>query len=847
MNGINTIKINAFISNGSKAKEGVAILVNPHSSQTFTPSLLSSWSPRFISVTTMIENTQLLIIYIYAPNGIKERKSFFHQLASLQLPKHDILLLGGDFNSVENEITDRVRKVMVQSRDSSVQAFNELKCKWNLIDTSTIIRSDNKYVELSTHTFLGPHGSAKLDRIYISHSKINWVLDHHIQTPEVASDHRQVWLTLINPLQMQEKTKHTPKYYPHPWMRNQGMKITFHAELSVIINDNTQECIDNIQEWDKVKLEILDLLFEYKKSYTQAKTSLLAEEKEQIKRKKAYAMKIKDVPQLLTLENQFTDIKKQIATLKKRSKFYHYYNDSDKGFQRLFQRLNAKNYRSTIPNLLGENESNANKMATGWVPLLKAKAQTRRQRRDKENKIKSLKWEPLTKQQFNSVDGKITEEEVKLAIKQLKKNKTPGVDNLPNDFYIDFEDILVPILVKIFNVVKETGEIFNSATDTSILPIPKKNMSIQPLDYRPISLLNSDYKLFTRIIANRVKKILPGIINEDQAGFVPKRRIEETIDKMRVGVELLKKKENDQAGVLMVDFAKAFDSIDRNAIFTVLTCLKFPDWLIDIVKRTHHQTKVRYNVNGFLSRQIEAERGIRQGCPLAPILFILIMEIFNKLCEENQNQMGLTTKIENTQLNLSAIGFVDDLTLFFKNEKELHLYLNKLEIFNKLTDLKIQPTKSLIISPALQIHKTIHGIPIQQVGETARFLGIAINSNISESTAWNCFFPKILSKVHLMSKKTSTINQRVVATKSIIQAQIRYCATHYFPPKQIIKKLENLQKNYVWNNMASDQPLARNRIHKQWLQSASKKGGLGLPCLRKILDKLTAQRVNRWD
>ena len=109
MNGINTIKINAFLSSGSKAKEGVAILVNPHSQQIFTPSLLAHWSPRFISVTTEISNTQIQIINIYAPNGVKERKIFFHELATIQLPKHDILIFGGDFNMVENDIRDRLR------------------------------------------------------------------------------------------------------------------------------------------------------------------------------------------------------------------------------------------------------------------------------------------------------------------------------------------------------------------------------------------------------------------------------------------------------------------------------------------------------------------------------------------------------------------------------------------------------------------------------------------------------------------------------------------------------------------------------------------------------------------
>ena len=314
---------------------------------------------------------------------------------------------------------------------------------------------------------------------------------------------------------------------------------------------------------------------------------------------------------------------------------------------------------------------------------------------------------------------------------------------------------------------------------------------------------------------------------------------------MLVGLDIMQTKEED-GGVLMVDFAKAFDSVEREVIYLILERLNFPQKFIQIIRASHTKTTTTFLVNGFTSKEVQVQRGIRQGCPLAPLLFILIIDFFYRICKTEIERPGFQINIENREHRLWSVGFADDMSLFFRNKKQLSEYLSKLQEFSYLTGLKIQEQKSLIIAPKYEVDK-INGRPINKKRIIVRFLGIGIKEKMTNEEAWQWYLPKIIKRIHLMAQKTTTICQRIQAFQSIIHAMIRFQSNIYYPNKNIIYKLNQLQKNYIWGNFASILPKTKARLKAEFFHSSIKAGGMGCPEISKVLDKLAVNRIFRWN
>ena len=156
--------------------------------------------------------------------------------------------------------------------------------------------------------------------------------------------------------------------------------------------------------------------------------------------------------------------------------------------------------------------------------------------------------------------------------------------------------------------------------------IPKKDKDKSNLkNWRPISLLNCDYKILTKILANRLLKVLPELINTDQSGYVPDRFIGTNIRKLEDCIAFLKRHRKN--GIIVnIDYEKAFDSLEHNLIYYTLENLNFGKQFISYIKTIYNNINSKVSNAGHLSDKFKLTRGVRQGCPLSPYLFIICVE-----------------------------------------------------------------------------------------------------------------------------------------------------------------------------------------------------------------------------
>ena len=220
----------------------------------------------------------------------------------------------------------------------------------------------------------------------------------------------------------------------------------------------------------------------------------------------------------------------------------------------------------------------------------------------------------------------ISYEEIKKAVKNLKAYKSPGTDGLTAEFYQFFYEVIKGNLYDSINYSFQ-NKILSTEQRRGILKlIPKKDKDLTNMrSYRPISLLNTDYKIIAHILATRLQKVLPEIISTDQNGYLQGRFIVHNIRTIIDTTQhiILKKQ---QAYLLFLDFEKAFDKLDHKFLFNTLHKFGFQKNFIQWIKTLYTDIQSCILNNGYTSPYFQIMAGIRQGCPISALLFIIAVE-----------------------------------------------------------------------------------------------------------------------------------------------------------------------------------------------------------------------------
>ena len=243
-------------------------------------------------------------------------------------------------------------------------------------------------------------------------------------------------------------------------------------------------------------------------------------------------------------------------------------------------------------------------------------------------------------------------EECLSALKSFHRNKAPGTDGLSAEFYLCFWNEISNPLIDCLNHGALLEELSISQRQGIISLIPKKNKDPLLLkNWRPISLLNTDYKLATKCIAKRMEKVLPHLIGRDQTGYIKGRFLGENI---RLISDIIKQNEKEEGMILFLDFEKAFDSLEWGYLLEVLNAMNFGPNVCNWIHTFYHNITSCVVNNGYASDFFSLQRGVRQGCPLSGLLFVLAVEPLANQIRMDNSIKGLKNESKVTKLSLYA-------------------------------------------------------------------------------------------------------------------------------------------------------------------------------------------------
>ena len=354
-------------------------------------------------------------------------------------------------------------------------------------------------------------------------------------------------------------------------------------------------------------------------------------------------------------------------------------------------------------------------------------------------------------------------------------------------------------------------------------------------NYRPLSLTNCDYKILTFVFAKRLGNVLDSIINFDQVAYLKERYIGTSIRNILDLYEYCESS-NSPGALLLMDFEKAYDSLEHRFIISVLKKFNFGQTFIEWFKLLYNDARFMVKNNGWLSKSYKMNRGLRQGCALSSLIFIINVEILAIMLRQNKNINGIF--INQTEHKL--VQYADDLTVSVRDTQSVHEVLNVINNFSKCSGLCLnyKKTKGIWLGSLKDLgYRQFSNVT--WTGKPVKCLGVYIGHNKEQcyKLNWGIKLEKIEKLLQNWWKRRLTLYGKVHVIKTFALSKIVFNASVMTVPDDIKNKLNSLFYYFLWGK--------RDKIKRKSVIKKTIEGGLNMIDVDSFMLALKAAWVNR--
>lgn len=684
----NYVMVYSGVPQYKRAACGVAILLhNQWKSKIVSYSYISE---RMVTLRMKTERGHLTVVGVYAPEeGKYDETLLFYESLQKVLNTHirtDYVIVAGDLNARVGSTPipgvvgcfgeDVINRNGQELRQFA--SFNKLKI------TNTFFRKKDIY----KYTWIARGYRSLIDYVIVNEKMKNLIQDTRVyRGPEIGSDHYLV-ISEIKLLRrwkkFRTKTINSEEVYKVYLLQDDGIKYLYQQRLGAYLaNINTENDIN--REWENIRACIEksahEVIGRRKKFRKRKGLKIWTEELEQaIKDKKIAYHKYLQTPSVQNEETYKSKRNTAKAIARRAHQQYwdifvsnieHDLHGRQEVAYKIIKHLNSQERDTARLNVIEDEE---------WKRHYQELWCQAEANRDEGSDISAC------------VDM-ITLDELQQALRDSKNRKASGLDKINMELLKHGGPLFELRFLHLINECWRANDVPSAWNKAEVISLFKKGDRHRCDNYRGISLLNSAYKVYSRIINNRLKIITDALLCEEQSGF---RKGRSCIDNVFIIQQLIEKRRefNLETHIAFIDFKKAFDKVNRQKLWEIMNIRGYPRHLIQALKGLYKRAEIVINTGRSISTELVTTQGVRQGCSISPTLFNIYIDHIIRIWKE-EVRGGI--KI-NSNTTLNSLLFADDLAIIQTTEDGLQRSVYTLETIANEYSLEISAQKTKIMA-----------------------------------------------------------------------------------------------------------------------------------------------------
>jgi exonuclease III len=804
---------------------------------------------RILKVSIMAEGKTVRVTGIYAPNNETDNVNFFRKVKALELNgRSDIIL--GDFNRCEESLDRnptraedrRVREALANLRED------------RLIDGWRATNPDERqYTFWSNNDLLS---ASRIDRILVTKKVFNLSSNWQIELCPDWTDHAAV----------------SVEYFPHDriktgkgqWYMNTHT-FTTEPMIELVANADIRH-LKRIESWsqkiddadpnqgkryaDKIIKRFSRYMTELRSSAMelQKKESLKANKLEQRLRKRICKIDTRERDRRAAQKIRGYKIRLE-ALLENKARRRVLYTrlkwvDASTGTAEfwslgqetaIMQRIHA--LRDDKDKLRKKPQEILN-IATEFYKDLYSKRTTYKKDQDR-------LLNHISPGNFENITGPFSNTEVQKVIRGWNNGKAPGPDGIPYEFFKHFAvkgSLLETALVAVTSILVQPckyGIIMPEEWALGTIKILwKKGEKEDIKNYRPLSMTNSVFKLFSTLVNNRLVVGFSNCIGTHQVGFMPGRQIYDHVKHVQTVIDYAKIS-NQPLYIAFLDQLKAYDRVDHDFTWKILDRWGVPQETIEAIRGCYKSAQSTVMVNKFTSEPFPVRSGVRQGDPLSSIIFNAVIETLALELLSANPPLGFLDEAGERHI---VDMYADDTACFLTKLSEWDEMQRRYQIYARATGsaLNLKKTTILTITDALDTPETYRGI---MVIRSERYLGIRVGIDVNYSELWAALHEKIRERIAIWKRWYLSYRQKVSVAATALLSTIWYYL-RLIPAK--VKDLEPIERTilqFVWGRNSEEKligPIKNSHAYRP-----IELGGLNLISVKTMWKSLALYWIGR--
>lgn len=440
----------------------------------------------------------------------------------------------------------------------------------------------------------------------------------------------------------------------------------------------------------------------------------------------------------------------------------------------------------------------------------------------------------LTNEESARISRPFEKADVKKALFSIPSKKAPGPDGFSSGFYKQTWDYIGDEISAAVLEFFESGKILQQINATNVTLVPKVRCPKEVADFRPISCCNIIYKLISKLLADRLTEFLPELIDNTQSAFVKGRSITTNILLCQDIVRSYNRKSKKNCCLIKLDLKKAYDSLNWSFLLNILRAMNFPEKIFKWIELCLSTAKFSIVINGRPCGYFPAKRGLRQGDPISPYLFVIAMEFLSRKMKSLDTNPLFKFHYKCKEMKIKHLEFADDLMFVCRADRNSPLQMMAVfEEFSALSGLQVDQMKSSIFFGGVKEDDRLFlldALGFKEGHLPIRYLGLPLISSILSTNDCAHVIEKIFSRIASWAARKLSYSGCLQLIKSVLSHIESYWCGVFLMPKGVQEKIDSICGRFLWSGSVEKD--AMTLVSWKEVCSERKEGGLGIRQIR---------------